>query len=119
MFLPRIGQEVIVEFLEGDPDFPIITGRVYNGDQTPPYDLPADQTKSALKSNSSKGGGGFNELRFEDKKGSEQVFFHSQKDIDLVIEAESRELVLAERHTIVQRSRFEQVGNEQHLKIGA
>ena len=118
VFTPRIGQEVIVDFLEGDPDSPIITGRVYNGDQTPPYDLPAEQTKTALKSNSSKGGGGFNELRFEDKKGSEQVFIHGQKDLDLVVEVESRELVVGDSHTIVDHNRFEQVGVEQHLKVG-
>ncbi len=118
MFLPRMGQEVIVEFLEGDPDFPIITGRVYNGDQTPPYDLPDDQTKTTLKTLSSKGGGGFNELRFEDKKGSEQIFIHGQKDLDFVVEAESRELVLTDRHFIAKQGRFEQIGQEQHLKTG-
>ena len=117
LFLPRIGQEVLVEFLEGDPDAPIITGRVYNADQMPPYDLPAEQTKTALKSSSSKGGGGFNELRFDDKKGAEQLFIHGQRDLDLVIERESRELVKAERHTIVQQGRFELVGAEQHLKV--
>jgi type VI secretion system secreted protein VgrG len=117
LFLPRIGQEVIVDFLEGDPDAPIITGRVYNADQMPPYELPADQTKSALKSSSSKGGGGFNEIRFDDKKGAEQLFLHGQRDLDLVIERESREFVGAERHTIVQQGRFEQVGAEQHLKV--
>ena len=80
MHIPRVNQEVIVEFLEGDPDRPIITGRVYNGDQTVPYALPAEKTKSTMKSNSSKGGGGSNELRFEDKKGSEEVFLHGEKD---------------------------------------
>ena len=68
LFVPRIGQEVIVEFLEGDPDRPIITGRVYNGQSTVPYDLPANATRSTIKTNSSKGGGGFNEIRFEDKR---------------------------------------------------
>src|SRR5437016_1347228 len=80
--IPRIGQEVIVDFLEGDPDRPIITGRVYNADQTPPYALPGDQTQSGVKSRSSKGGGtdNFNEIRFEDKKGSEQIVIHAAKD---------------------------------------
>ena len=78
--LPRIGQEVVVSFLEGDPDRPLVTGAVYNAEQTVPYPLPAQQTKSTLKSNSSKGGGGFNELRMEDKKGSEELYFHAQKD---------------------------------------
>src|SRR5437667_9212192 len=79
--IPRIGQEVIVEFLEGDPDEPIITGRVYNADQTPPYGLPANKTQSGLKSRSSKGGAGanFNEIRMEDKKGDEQLYIHAEK----------------------------------------
>jgi type VI secretion system secreted protein VgrG len=80
MFIPRVGQEVIVEFLEGNPDRPIITGRVYNASVKVPYALPGDKTKSTIKSNSSTGGGGFNELRFEDKKGSEEIFINAQKD---------------------------------------
>ena len=64
--IPRIGQEVIVDFLEGDPDMPIITGRVYNAAQMQPYGLPANATQSGWKSNSSPGGGGWNEMRFED-----------------------------------------------------
>lgn len=85
MFLPRIGQEVVVSFLEGDPDRPLITGSVYNAEQTVPYTLPADQTKSTIKSNVSKGGGGFNEFRFEDKKDSEEVFLQAQKDLNTVV----------------------------------
>jgi type VI secretion system secreted protein VgrG len=77
--IPRIGQEVIVEFLQGDPDRPIITGRVYDGANMPPYDLPAKATQSGLKSNSTKGGAGFNELRFEDKKNKEDIYLHAQK----------------------------------------
>lgn len=85
MFIPRIGQEVVVEFLEGNPDRPLVTGRVYNADQTVPYALPANKTRSTIKSNSSQGGGGFNELRFEDKKGEEEVFFQAQKDYNVVV----------------------------------
>ena len=117
MFLPRIGQEVIVAFLEGDPDAPIITGRVYNGEQMPPYDLPAEQSKSALKSSTTKGGKGFNEIRFDDKAGAEQLFVHGQRDLDWVIERQSRELVGEERHVIIRGSRVEQVDKEQHLKV--
>ncbi len=85
--IPRIGQEVVVDFVEGDVDRPLIVGSVYNADQMPPYTLPHEQTKSTLKSNSSKsGGGGFNELRFEDKTKSEEVYFHAQKDLNSVIE---------------------------------
>ena len=80
MFIPRVGMEVVVTFLEGDPDRPLVVGCVYNDKQTVPYGLPADKTKSTIKSNSSEGGGGFNELRFEDKKNSEEVYFHAQKD---------------------------------------
>ncbi|HEX2750414.1 MAG TPA: type VI secretion system tip protein TssI/VgrG, partial [Verrucomicrobiales bacterium] len=77
--LPRIGQEVIVEYIEGDPDRPIVTGCVYNGNNKPPYSLPGDKTKSVWKTNSSKGGGGYNEIRMEDSKSSEQIFIHAQK----------------------------------------
>ncbi|TWC40140.1 type VI secretion system secreted protein VgrG [Pseudomonas sp. SJZ079] len=80
-FIPRIGQEVIVTFIDGDPDRPLVTGCVYNGDNNLPYELPANQTQSGIKTNSSKGGGGFNELRFEDKKDSEEVFLQAQKDM--------------------------------------
>jgi len=91
--IPRIGQEVIVDFLEGDPDQPIITGRVYNAAQMPPYGLPGSATQSGWKSNSSPGGGGFNELRFEDKAGSEEVYFQAQKDHnELVKNNESRKI---------------------------
>ena len=118
-FLPRIGQEVIVEFLEGDPDRPMVVGSVYNGDQVPPYDLPASQTRTTIKSNSSKGGGGSNELRFEDKKGSEQVYVHAQRDADVVVEHDRRESVGNEQHLEVTSHRVEKVGGEQHLKVGA
>jgi type VI secretion system secreted protein VgrG len=88
VFNPRIGQEVLVEFLEGDPDRPIITGRVYNAVQMPPYALPANQTMSTIKTRSSKSGttDNFNELRFEDKKGSEEIFFHAEKDYNREVE---------------------------------
>jgi type VI secretion system secreted protein VgrG len=85
MFLPRVGQEVVVSFLDGDPDRPLITGSVYNAEQTVPYTLPDDQTKSTIKSNVSKGGGGFNEIRFEDKKDSEEIFVQAQKDLNATI----------------------------------
>src|SRR5207253_2551013 len=88
VFNPRIGQEVLVDFLEGDPDRPVITGRVYNADQMPPYELPKNQTLSVLKSRSTKGGGTehFNELRFEDKKDAEEIYFHAEKDFNRVVE---------------------------------
>ncbi len=86
--VPRIGEEVIVDFLEGNPDRPIITGRVYNGDNMFPYALPGEQTKSGFKSRSSKQGSAenFNELRFEDKKGEEQIYLHAEKNFVRVVE---------------------------------
>ncbi len=88
MHIPRIGQEVIVNFLEGDPDQPIITGRVYNAEQTVPYALPANMTQSGVKTRSTKEGDAekFNELRFEDKQGEEQIYFHAEKNFDRVVE---------------------------------
>jgi type VI secretion system secreted protein VgrG len=85
LFIPRIGMEVIVSFTDGDPDRPLVTGAVYNAENTLPYDLPAKATQSTLKSNSSKGGGGFNEIRFEDKKGKEEFWMHAQKDMKVKI----------------------------------
>jgi type VI secretion system secreted protein VgrG len=102
MQIPRIGQEVLVDFLHGDPDKPIIIGSVYNGSTMPPYTLPANATRSGVKTRSSKGGGGFNELRIEDKKGEEQIFMHAQRNQD----------------TRVKNSQFEWVGNEQHINVG-
>jgi type VI secretion system secreted protein VgrG len=117
MHIPRIGQEVIVEFLEGDPDRPIITGRVYNGDAMPPYPLPGEKTKSTLKSNSSKGGGGFNEIRLEDKKGSEQVFIHGEKNLDIRIKNDAFENIGNNRHLVVTKDRFEHVENNRHETV--
>ena len=86
--LPRIGHEVIVDFLEGDPDRPIITGRVYNADNKPPYALPANKTQSGVKSRSTKEGTTetFNELRFEDKKDAEEIYFHAERDFERIVE---------------------------------
>lgn len=114
MFLPRVGQEVIVDFLEGDPDCPIITGRVYNGGSMPPYDLPANATMSTLKSQSSKGGGGFNEIRFQDKKDEEQLFIHAQRNQDMRIKNDCFEWIGRNRHLIVKQDQFEHVENNRH-----
>ena len=84
-FIPRIGMEVVVEFLEGDPDRPLVVGCVYNGDNKYPYTLPDNKTQSGLKSNSSKGHDGYNEFMFEDKKGSEDIRMHAEKDHDVTI----------------------------------
>jgi type VI secretion system secreted protein VgrG len=117
--IPRIGQEVIVEFLEGDPDRPIITGRVYNDEQMPPYTLPDNMTRTTFLTRSSKGGGSsnFNELRFEDKKGDEQIFMNAEKDMDLRVEHDSREFVGNDRSLIVQNDQKEKIGGEQDIQI--
>jgi type VI secretion system secreted protein VgrG len=115
--IPRVGQEVVVSFLEGDPDRPIISGSVYNADQMVPYTLPEHRTKSAVKSMSSKGGGGFNEIRFEDKKGGEQLFVHAEKDMDIRVKNSRREWVGQDRHLIVAGDRVEQVARDSHQEI--
>ena len=112
--IPRIGQEVIVDFLEGDPDRPIITGRVYNGDNMPPYALPDNKTITSFKSNSSKGGAGFNELRFEDKKGDEQIFVHGEKNLDIRIKNDRFETIGNNRHLVVEKDKFEHIKNKRH-----
>jgi type VI secretion system secreted protein VgrG len=117
MFIPRIGQEVIVDFVEGDPDRPIITGRVYHGLNKPPYTLPAEKTKSTIKTNSSKGGDGFNEIRFEDKKGEEQLFFHAEKDQDIRIKNTRKEYIGNERHLTVEKDQFEKNRANKHTII--
>ena len=101
MFTPRIGQEVIVHFLEGDPDKPIITGTVYNAQNMPHYALPDFKTLSYIKTDSSKGSKGFNELRFEDKKDKEQLFMHSQKRMDMRVLGSMYETNHADRHAVI------------------
>jgi type VI secretion system secreted protein VgrG len=125
--IPRIGQEVIVDFLEGDPDQPIITGRVYNAEQMPPYALPANMTQTGIKSRSSKGGSpdNFNEIRFEDKKGEEQVFIHAEKNQDIEVENDETHWVGHDRKktidhdevTLVEHDRTETVNNNETITI--
>lgn len=118
-FLPRVGQEVVVSFLEGDPDRPLITGSVYNGEQLLPYDLPENQTQSTVKSNSSKGGEGFNEIRFEDKKDEEELFIHAQKDMTTEVLNDSSVTVLNDSTTTVTKNRTVTVseGDEIHSVV--
>ena len=109
--IPRIGQEVIVDFLEGDPDMPVITGRVYNDAQVPPYALPDNQTQSGVKSRSSKGGGtdNFNEIRLEDKKDSEQILIHAEKDLTIGVENDESRNVGHDRTTVIKNDDTETV----------
>ncbi|SFP54205.1 type VI secretion system secreted protein VgrG [Ectopseudomonas composti] len=104
-FIPRIGQEVIVTFIDGDPDRPLVTGCLYNGDNTLPYALPDNQTQSGIKTNSSKGGGGFNELRFEDKKDAEEVFLQAQKDMKVNVLNDSTATIGHDETLTVQNAR--------------
>jgi type VI secretion system secreted protein VgrG len=118
--IPRIGQEVIIEFLEGDPDHPMITGRVYNNDNMPPYDLPANATQSGIKSRSSKGGSAdnFNQLRFEDKKGAEEINLHGEKDWTITIKNDKNQSVGNNETLSVGNNRDKSVGNDQSETIG-
>jgi len=118
--IPRIGQEVIVDFLEGDPDRPIVTGRVYNAEQTPPYTLPANQTQSGIKSRSSKGGGteNYNEIRMEDKKGSEVLYIHAEKDKQVMVENDRTEEVGNDEKITIGNDRTEEVKNDEKITIG-
>ncbi len=116
MFVPRIGMEVVVSFLEGDPDRPLVTGCVYNGDAMPPYTLPADQTKSTIKSNTSKGGNGFNEIRFEDKKDSEEIFVQAEKDFNRVVKNNDTLKVGFEKKD--KGDQTIEIANDQSLDVG-
>ena len=115
--IPRIGHEVIVDFLEGDPDRPIITGRVYNGDNKPPYGLPGGDMVSGMKSNSTPGGGGYNEYIMDDTKGNELIREHGQFDKDSTIENDLREHVLNNRSRDVAADETVSIGNNQTVTV--
>jgi len=115
--IPRIGQEVVVEFLEGDPDRPLITGSVYNGSHHPPYLLPAEATISGVVTRSTRGGEGYNELTFEDLKGKERIFLHAQRDLDMIVEADRREWVLGRRSLTVEEDKLEHILKNRHEEV--
>ncbi|MCB4796622.1 type VI secretion system tip protein VgrG [Pseudomonas sp. NP21570] len=140
--IPRVGMEVLVTFLEGDPDQPLVTGCLYHKEHQVPYDLPANKTRTVFKTLSSPGGGGYNELLIEDRKGAEQIYIHAQRDWDENIEHDQKIRVGHERHDTVEANSYSEfraeehrtthadrkteirandhltVGNTQHLKIG-
>jgi type VI secretion system secreted protein VgrG len=118
--IPRLGQEVVVGFLEGDPDLPVVIGRLYNSEQTPPYALPGSQTQSGIKSRSSKGGGAdnFNEIRFEDKKGGEELYIHAEKDKRVMVEHDRTESVGHDETIEIKNNRSENVGHNESIAIG-
>ncbi|KRV81270.1 type IV secretion protein Rhs [Pseudomonas citronellolis] len=141
--IPRIGMEVLVTFLEGDPDQPLISGCLYHAEHLPAYELPANKTRSLFKTLSSPDGGGYNELRIEDRKGQEQIYLHAQRDWDENIEHDQKIRVGHERHDTVEANAYSEfkaeehrtthgdrkvevraddhltVGNDQHLKLGS
>jgi type VI secretion system secreted protein VgrG len=119
IYTPRIGQEVLVDFIHGDPDNPIVIGSVYNGSTMPPYALPANATMSGVKSRSSKGGGGFNEIRLEDKKGEEQIFVHGEKNQDINIKNDCFETIGHDRHLIIKNDQIELVENNRSEEVKA
>lgn len=117
MAIPRIGHEVIVSFLEGDPDKPIVTGRVYNELNMPPYQLPENKTRSVLKTLSSIGGEGFNEIYFDDKKGKELIYAHAQKDVNLYVKNDWQEHILNDSHLTIGNNSYSKVFGEDHQTV--
>lgn len=113
VFLPRIGMEVVVRFVDGDPDRPVAVGALYNGDHPTPLALPGEKTKSTLRTESSPGGGGNNELRFEDAAGSEEVFLHAQKNFNEVVENDHSTTVHHDQSITVDNDQSQEVGNNQ------
>ncbi|MGE8304214.1 MAG: type VI secretion system Vgr family protein [Pseudomonas kermanshahensis] len=126
MAIPRIGQDVIIQYVNGDPDQPMITGRTYCGDQLPPYDLPNHKTRMTIKSQTHKGAG-FNELRFEDELGRQEVFIHAEKDQNNVVKHNETTFVGKDRSERVDHNekisigdhRTEDVGKDETISIGA
>jgi type VI secretion system secreted protein VgrG len=112
--IPRIGMEVLVTFLEGDPDQPLVTGCLYHAEHVVPYDLPANKTRSVFKTLSTPGGGGYNELRIEDRKGAEQIYIHAQRDWDENIEHDQKIRVGNERHDTVEANAYSHFKAEEH-----
>ncbi|MFO7564985.1 MAG: type VI secretion system tip protein TssI/VgrG [Enhygromyxa sp.] len=126
-FIPRVGMEVVVEFLEGNPDRPLVIGCVYNGDNTPPFSLPGSSTKSGWRSNSSPGGGGGNELHFEDSCGSEEIYMRGQKDWRVEVNNDTfRSTGNDESHAVghdlsksVSNCQTESIGGSKTIRVGS
>lgn len=117
MFIPRIGTEVIVSFLGGDPDRPVITGRLYNGTHPVPYALPDHKTRSTIKTRSTPNSEGYNELRFEDKAGEEEVFIHAEKDFNEVVKNCHSTHVGVDQSNTVDRDQREKIERDQYLHV--
>ncbi len=117
MVVPRIGMEVVVEFLEGDPDQPLVTGCVYNGRQKVPYDLPGHKTKSVFRSDTHQGEG-FNEVSFEDQAGQEKIYVHAQKDQDIHVGNNRAKRVDVSEVESIGNSKFSEIGKDMNVQIG-
>jgi len=117
--IPRVGMEVLVTFLEGDPDQPLVTGCLYHKEHVVPYDLPANKTRSVFKTLSSPGGAGYNELRIEDRKGAEQIYVHAQRDWDENIEHDQKIRIGHGRHDTVEANSYSEFKAEEHRTIHA
>uniref|UniRef100_UPI003D22D449 type VI secretion system Vgr family protein n=1 Tax=Aeromonas salmonicida TaxID=645 RepID=UPI003D22D449 len=116
MAIPRIGHEVIVSFLEGDPDQPIVTGRTFHATNRPPYDLPANKTRTVLRTETHQGEG-FNELRFEDQAGQEEIYIHGQKDLNVLIENDAAWHIKHDQHTDIDNERVTRIKANDHLTV--
>ncbi|MBF8221910.1 type VI secretion system Vgr family protein, partial [Halomonas sp. 328] len=116
MAIPRIGHEVIVSFLEGDPDQPLITGRTYHAVNTPPYALPEHKTRTVLRTQSHQGEG-FNELRFEDQADQEQIWLHAQKDLELLTNNDRTEAIGHDSFLRVANDRLAEIDNDEHHRV--
>jgi type VI secretion system VgrG family protein len=116
MAIPKIGHEILVSYLEGDPDQPLITGRIYNAVSTPPYELPAHKTRTVIRTQSHQGEG-FQELRFEDEAGQEQIWLHAQKDLELLTHNDRTEEIGHDSHLTVHRNRVSEIHADDHLTV--
>jgi type VI secretion system secreted protein VgrG len=117
-YIPRIGMEVVVTFLEGDPDRPLVISSVYNGENNSPYELPGDKTRSTLKSSSSPQTGGFNELRFEDLAGQEQIFMQAERNHDVLVKNDQSVTVGRHRVKSVEANESNAIGNNRQTMVG-
>ncbi|MCG8316221.1 MAG: type VI secretion system tip protein VgrG [Pseudomonadales bacterium] len=117
--IPRVGQEVIVSFVNGDIDRPLVTGGLYHGVNTHPYPTPEHKTRLTLKTRSYPGGNGYNEIRMDDKKGSEQIYVHAQKDFDTYVKNDFKTLIEHERHETIKGSVFTEIKGDNHESIGS
>lgn len=116
-YVPRLGQEVAIRFLDGDPDRPLVVGAVYDGRAPPPVELPADKTRSTLRSSSSPGSSGANELRLEDRAGAEELHLHAQHDLRLEVEGDKAQRVGGAERLLVEGDRTRAVGGDQRLEV--